>query len=578
MTRSARTFSGRSSHSHFAPMIAPASSSAVHTKSSSPAGRQPSRARAMHAAASAATWSFMSCAPRPRTSPSATSPAHGEKVHSSASAGTVSAWPRRQRVGPSPSPRRRATRFGRSGSSAASSSHSNPTSPRRSASSSWTGRSRPGGFEVSIRISSPRRSTASAPRSDAVSTGVPSATRRRLVRQRAPVPACVPPRGDTEPMESRLFDTGDDEGGRRTSVPSGEAPLAVRMRPRALDELVGQDEVMRIDSPLRIAIESGEPHSAILYGPPGSGKTTLARIIAAAARGALEEESAVNAGRAQVRAAIERAEERRRASNQPTIFFLDEIHRFNKAQQDALLPAVEEGLLTLIGATTENPYFEVNNALLSRSRVYELSRLRDEHVLEMLQRALTDERGVPGCRAEEGVLEFLAARADGDGRTALGALEVACETAGERAITLQQAEDALQRKAVLYDTAAAQAVEHVGLPEAALNLAQAAVYLALAPKSNASYVALKKARAWVRDHGAPEIPMHLRYPGNPGEKSELGHGQGYDYPHDRPNAVADQEYLPERAVGTRFLDLTKFGFEGELRERYERILRGRGRT
>ena len=447
-----------------------------------------------------------------------------------------------------------------------------------------------------------------------------------------------------------LFEDTEPPRG-QTSVPLSEQPLAVRMRPRSLDEFVGQEHLLGEGSALRTAIEEGRPHSMVLYGPPGSGKTTLARLVGTAANAEFVEESAVNAGRAEVRAAIKRAEELRRATGRPTIFFLDEIHRFNKAQQDALLPAVEEGLLTLIGATTENPYFEVNNALLSRARVYELSRLRDEHVLEMLRRALADEeRGVAGCRAEEGVLEFLAARADGDARTALGALEVACDTARQTArgdgagaaVSLQHAEDALQRKAVLYDkagdrhydtisawikstrgsdpeasllylaamieggedarfivrrmivlasedignadpqalvvaTAAAQAVEHVGMPEAALNLAQASVYLALAPKSNASYVAIKRARAWVREHGAPEIPMHLRYPGHPGEKSELGHGQGYDYPHDRPNALSDQEYMPERALGERFLELTRFGLEGELRERYERILRGRGR-
>src|SRR5919198_249269 len=169
----------------------------------------------------------------------------------------------------------------------------------------------------------------------------------------------------------RLFDTGETAGP-RTAVPAGEAPLAVRMRPRSLDELVGQEELLSKGSALRAAVESGEPHSAIFYGPPGSGKTTLARIIAGACRGAFEELSAVNAGRAEVRAVIERASERRRGTGDPTIFFLDEIHRFNKAQQDALLPAVEEGLVTLIGATTENPYFEVNAALLSRCQIYEL--------------------------------------------------------------------------------------------------------------------------------------------------------------------------------------------------------------
>ena len=360
-------------------------------------------------------------------------------------------------------------------------------------------------------------------------------------------------------MNDRLFETADEA--RRTGVPLEEAPLAVRMRPRDLDELAGQTHLLEPGSALRVAIESGEPHSSIFYGPPGSGKTTVARIIAARARGAFEEFSAVNAGRAEVREVIERAEQRR-ASGRPTIFFLDEIHRFNKAQQDALLPAVEEGLVTLIGATTENPYFEVNSALLSRCQIYEFRRLEADYIRGLIERALSDERGIPDPPAISAeALEMLSTRAGGDGRVALAALERAAEAtraAGEDEIGLEAVEDALQRKALLYDregdkhydyisawikatrgsdadasiyylavmleggedprfiarrmvifasedvgnadpqalvvaTAAAQAVDRVGLPECALNLAQAAAYIALAPKSNASTRAISRA-------------------------------------------------------------------------------------
>ena len=358
------------------------------------------------------------------------------------------------------------------------------------------------------------------------------------------------------------------------------------MRPRYLDEFVGQSHLLGEGSALRVAIESGEPHSAIFYGPPGTGKTTLARIIAARIEGAFEELSAVNAGRAEVREVIARAEERR-ASGRPTIFFLDEIHRFNKAQQDALLPAVEEGLVTLIGATTENPYFEVNSALLSRTQIYEFRPLADDEIEDLLRRALTDERGLPDPPPiPDEALEMLAARAGGDARVALAALERAAETtaaAGESEVSIAAVEDALQRKALLYDregdkhydyisawikatrgsdvdasiyylavmleggedprfiarrmvifasedignadpqalviaNAAAQAVDRVGLPECALNLAQAAAYLALAPKSNASTRAISQgrgARPRARRRRAAALPAGLPLPGRP---------------------------------------------------------------
>src|SRR3954467_3343253 len=230
------------------------------------------------------------------------------------------------------------------------------------------------------------------------------------------------------PMAEQLFNTEEPGGSRQNRTPA-DAPLAVRMRPHSLDEVIGQEHVLGEGSGLRTAIETGKPHSAILYGPPGAGKTTLARIAAAGAQGAFEEESAVNAGKAEIRGVIERARERRRASGRPTILFLDEIHRFNKAQQDALLPAVEEGLLTLIGATTENPYFEVNSALLSRAQVYELRPLEPESIEALLRRALSDpERGIAEPpRVSEEALAMLSRRAGGDARVALAALERASE-------------------------------------------------------------------------------------------------------------------------------------------------------
>jgi putative ATPase len=433
----------------------------------------------------------------------------------------------------------------------------------------------------------------------------------------------------------RLFDTGGESSG--PGVPAAGAPLAVRMRPQSLDQLVGQEHILGPGSGLRTAIESGHPHSSILYGPPGAGKTTLARIAAAGAQGAFEEESAVNAGKAEIRGVIERARERRKGAGRPTILFLDEIHRFNKAQQDALLPAVEEGLLTLIGATTENPYFEVNSALLSRCQVYELRPLEQAQVEELLRRALADpERGLAEPPpVEDPALEMLAQRSGGDARVALSALERAAERAQGKPVDVAAIEDALQRKALDYDRqgdrhydfvsawikatrgsdvdaslyylavmleggedprfiarrmvilasedignadpqallladAAARAVDRVGLPECALNLAQASVYLALAPKSNASYKALSAARTEVREHGAKTPPDYLRDAHYPGAKS-LGRGAGYRYAHDEPGGVSDQQLLPDGLEDRRFYAPTERGFEAELGRRLDAL-------
>jgi putative ATPase len=432
-----------------------------------------------------------------------------------------------------------------------------------------------------------------------------------------------------------LFQPDADSEREPGGVPAvDDRPLAARMRPDTLAGFIGQTHLLGDGSALRTAIEQGHPHSMVLYGPPGTGKTTLARILAGHSQAAFEELSAVAAGRAEVRAVLERAAHRQAANGTPTVFFLDEIHRFNKAQQDALLPAVEEGLVTLIGATTENPAFEVNGALLSRMRVYALEALSTEEVSEVLRRAVA--HGPPAVGEE--AIAFLSVRSEGDARTALNALELASTTAaelGEEQISIARAEDALQRKAVLYDkggdrhydyisawikatrgsdpdaslyylavmleggedprfivrrmvifasedignadpqalsvaTAAAQAVEHVGLPEAKFALAQAAIYLSVAPKSNAAGRALAAAQQHVREHGAAPVPGWLRSGPRPGQ--EVG---GYDYPHDHPGHVSPQELLPEGVEGAHFYEPEEA--EAQLAQRLAQIRKARGR-
>jgi putative ATPase len=391
------------------------------------------------------------------------------------------------------------------------------------------------------------------------------------------------------------------------------APLALRLRPRTLEEFVGQEQVLAEGSALRLAIAEDRVGSMILYGPPGTGKTTLARIVAVTTGAEFEELSAVSASVSDVRAVLGRARDLLGGSGRRTILFLDEIHRFNKAQQDALLPAVEEGLLTLIGATTENPYFEVNSALLSRCQIYELVPL-GQRELELIVG-----RGAEALQAEVSpeIAELIARRAGGDARNALNILELAVQTARaeESAVAEEHVEDASRKRPLVYDkggdahydfisafiksmrgsdpdasvyylaamleagedarfiarrmivlasedignadpralivaVAAAQAVEHVGLPEARLNLAQAAIYLARAPKSNASYVALKEAAADVREHGQVRPPDALRDASYPGAR-KLGRGAGYVYPHADPRGF-DVDYLPEELKGRTY--------------------------
>ena len=413
-----------------------------------------------------------------------------------------------------------------------------------------------------------------------------------------------------------------------------EAPLAARMRPRTLEEFVGQEHIVGEGRLLRRAIEADRLFSSIiLWGPPGTGKTTLAMIIANRTKSHFDTISAVMAGVKDIRQLVKAARDRRGMYGQRTIVLVDEIHRFNKAQQDALLPHVEDGTIILIGATTENPYFEVIGPLVSRSRVFQLNPLSEDELRVVLKRALTDEErgyGKRKVRVDEEALAHLVRIAGGDARTALNALELAVESTppdGQEFVhvDLKVAEDSIQRRALLYDkdgdahydtisafikslrgsdpdaalywlakmiyagedprfvrrmiifasedvgladpqaltvaTSAAQALEWVGLPEAQYNLAEAAIYLATAPKSN-SAGAYFKALADVEQEGKVEVPDHLKDATRDGQA--LGHGKGYKYPHDYPGHHVRQQYLPDELQGRRYYEPGELGYEREI--------------
>jgi len=433
----------------------------------------------------------------------------------------------------------------------------------------------------------------------------------------------------------RTTDEQDSERGTASLFErKSQQPLAARMRPRTLDDIVGQRHLLAPGKPLRDAIEKGSVGSMIFWGPPGSGKTTIAKVIAQYTDREFVSFSAVTEGVPRVREIVAEAEARRRMGR-GTILFADEIHRFNKAQQDAFLPHVEAGTITLIGATTENPSFEINGALLSRVRVFVLQALTPEDLRALIARALSDtERGLGDwdLEVDQDAVDLISTEADGDARRALTVLEAAADHVGRGGrVTVETARDALQLRFAKYDKGGeetynmlsafhkslrgsdpqgalywmarmieggadpmiifrrsiAMAAEDVGLadpealklavaardafhmlgpPEGYLPLAQMIVYLATAPKSNSSKVALSAALEAAREHPAEGVPLHVRNAPT-GLMKELGYGAGYQYAHDSPEAYIPQEYLPERLRGSRFYEPGPFGFEKEIAKR-----------